>query len=608
MAAEERFFHWGLEFPVAFYGGGGERQADAGFDAVIGNPPYLPTEQLPDVHRKYLTREFDDVLHRKYDSSVAFLQQSFRLCRDGEGLVGMITPVVWETGENYTRFREFNFITGDVGLVNMVNLPFDIFKDAYVDTTIAIFSPGSQVDSISVREFEKRESIESSTEIGVGHTEIPSDLLSTDSGYKIYFDKEYYELLGRFRGDHFGRLGDFTDACQGIVASFYDYAEEPLTDDYLPYLECDVYRYECSITEEKFIDFSDEESLEKYYTQPRILVRRLVNRDDRLMATYVNDDFVTKKDLNPFILEDPDLSLKYLLASLNSTLHSYIYIKSSALATKDDFRQTTLAELRALPIRRIPFEVSCEVRARSTDRFIDQYREWVDGGDRPSLPDPPAIIHDTLVKLVDEVIALKERRQELVVSLLDYLGNYTEGNKLPDVGIFQPTATNILDSTTEDLEKLRVGSVETERDDSTVTIYASARYKPEDEGVFETDRWGYTETDLLEVFTLADLTDTEAGLVEAFIPIAVEEGAGFAGFRDNATKTTSLLDRLKAITLPDPDDVEDDLRRYTETKERADELDEKVEWTDRLIDELVYELYGLTDEDIETVEESLKKE
>ena len=38
---------------------------------------------------------------------------------------------------------------------------------------------------------------------------------------------------------------------------------------------------------------------------------------------------------------------------------------------------------------------------------------------------------------------------------------------------------------------------------------------------------------------------------------------------------------------------------------RAAKLDEKIERTDALIDELVYELYGLTDEEIEIVEDAV---
>jgi hypothetical protein len=185
---------------------------------------------------------------------------------------------------------------------------------------------------------------------------------------------------------------------------------------------------------------------------------------------------------------------------------------------------------------------------------------------------------------------------------MDYLGNYTEGPKLPDIGLFQPTTQNILDATTDEYEKLQVEDVRTRRDGHSVTIEATARYKPEDENELETDQWGYTETDYEKAFSLADLSKEEAELIEAFVPVAVEEADGFAGFRDNATKTNSPVDRLKTIALPDPDDVADDLRRYIEVKQRAEELDERIEKAGQLIDKAVYDLYGLTDGEIELVE------
>ena len=197
----------------------------------------------------------------------------------------------------------------------------------------------------------------------------------------------------------------------------------------------------------------------------------------------------------------------------------------------------------------------------------------------------------------------KKQRTVLNLDLLDYLGNYEDGPTLPDVGLFQPSESNVLDATTEKYEKLRVADVRAERDGTSVTISATARYKPEDEDAHETDTYGYTETEFHNAFTLVDLSEREAALVAAFVPVAV--GDEIAGFRENATKTNSLVDRLKAITLPDPDDVADDLERYIETKERADELDAKIEKTDRLIDEIVYDLYDLTDEEIEIVESAV---
>jgi len=62
---------------------------------------------------------------------------------------------------------------------------------------------------------------------------------------------------------------------------------------------------------------------------------------------------------------------------------------------------------------------------------------------------------------------------------------------------------------------------------------------------------------------------------------------------------------LEVLTLPDVDATRDALERYIDVRERADELDEKIEKTDALIDEIVYDLYGLTDEEIEIVEDAV---
>src|SRR5581483_7155943 len=40
LAADRRFVHWELEFPEVFFAADGSRLPRAGFDAVIGNPPW----------------------------------------------------------------------------------------------------------------------------------------------------------------------------------------------------------------------------------------------------------------------------------------------------------------------------------------------------------------------------------------------------------------------------------------------------------------------------------------------------------------------------------------------------------------------------------------
>ena len=48
------------------------------------------------------------------------------------------------------------------------------------------------------------------------------------------------------------------------------------------------------------------------------------------------------------------------------------------------------------------------------------------------------------------------------------------------------------------------------------------------------------------------------------------------------------------------------MQYFNEQRQKADELKRKIEKTDREIDQMVYELYGLTQEEIEIVENATK--
>jgi methylase of polypeptide subunit release factors len=46
-AEQYHFFHWELEFPEVFFDRSGQHKGTAaGFDVVIGNPPYVRQEEL----------------------------------------------------------------------------------------------------------------------------------------------------------------------------------------------------------------------------------------------------------------------------------------------------------------------------------------------------------------------------------------------------------------------------------------------------------------------------------------------------------------------------------------------------------------------------------
>ncbi|MFA5860379.1 MAG: Eco57I restriction-modification methylase domain-containing protein, partial [Candidatus Thermoplasmatota archaeon] len=100
LAKRKGFFHWEFEFPEVFFPDGQLRD-DAGFDAVVGNPPYLNIETLysadpeaPPVFEKL----YETAGEGRYDIYVMFVERGLEKLRpDGE--FGYIMPNKWFKGE-----------------------------------------------------------------------------------------------------------------------------------------------------------------------------------------------------------------------------------------------------------------------------------------------------------------------------------------------------------------------------------------------------------------------------------------------------------------------------------------------------------------------------
>jgi Eco57I restriction-modification methylase/N-6 DNA Methylase/TaqI-like C-terminal specificity domain len=99
LAQRNRFFHWQLAFPQVFslvpdaqrVHNGGLTGWHGGFDAFIGNPPWIRQELLRS--QKPLLAAFESYVSTA-DSSVYFLELGLRAIGPG-GFVGMLTPNKW---------------------------------------------------------------------------------------------------------------------------------------------------------------------------------------------------------------------------------------------------------------------------------------------------------------------------------------------------------------------------------------------------------------------------------------------------------------------------------------------------------------------------------
>lgn len=72
IAVEKSFFHWELEFPEIFFEGGAPKEKP-GWDAVVGNPPYFSIATLSDDEKQYLSNGFSEVFAGNSDILYYFM-------------------------------------------------------------------------------------------------------------------------------------------------------------------------------------------------------------------------------------------------------------------------------------------------------------------------------------------------------------------------------------------------------------------------------------------------------------------------------------------------------------------------------------------------------
>ncbi len=330
-------FDWPVQFAPIMKAGG--------FDAIISNPPYIPIETMEDGERSYYPEAYPQ-LERKYDTGVIFILQALRLIKPS-GFVGYISSITWETGENFAKLRELMFTQR--GVKEVINLPFNTFADAYVDTGVYILC-GKPTQKYRIYCYSKKAKIDSLKD--AAPVTVATSLIAAPD-FRLVLNPNAQRILVRaLANTGFKPLGEFTKSTQGLAADRFQRATSAKSSEWYPFGEqAQAYRYDFVVEERSFAYMRDNPSLKQFYeAEPKILIRRIINRQDRLDACYCDEQMVFKKDINPFILTEAKSSLKFVLGILNSRLLSYLYVNTSAIATKDDFRQTTLAELRRLPI------------------------------------------------------------------------------------------------------------------------------------------------------------------------------------------------------------------------------------------------------------------
>jgi hypothetical protein len=162
-AARRRFFHWTFEFPEVFFDGEGAPRPDAGFDAIVGNPPWdmvrndngdgegaeARSRDLMAFTRRSGLYRFQGDGHSNLFQ--LFVERAVRLARQG-GRLGLVLPWGLAADAGSSRLRQLLFdhcvVDSVVGFENNLGI-FPIHRS--LRFVLLTASTGGRTSSFSCR-------------------------------------------------------------------------------------------------------------------------------------------------------------------------------------------------------------------------------------------------------------------------------------------------------------------------------------------------------------------------------------------------------------------------------------------------------------------------
>lgn len=363
-------FDWKDEFPEIMKAGG--------FDAVVGNPPYLGGRDWKEEggrRYEYFVQHYK-IAEYQFDIYALFWEKGIQLLCKG-GLIGFITPNTWLNNQGSAKLRRY--VLKNTSILNIVDytktrvfarasvLPIITIlkKEDTHSSEVIISTPTSDgvvaVQSVpqsmwmdgdlsvininlSSREKELRDKIETMT--------VPLETLAT-----VKFGIKIYETG---KGSPSQKS---TDAKDHVFE-----AERQIDETYRKYLEGkDIRPYEVH-WQNRWLKYGKNLAAPRdpeLFEGTRLLFRRIVG--ERLIGTLTDEPYVTSQLLQivkPFNAEDA----RFLLGVLNSKLMAYYFRKKYNRQDKT-FPEIRVYELAALPIRATVTSAETEIR-RSLGEFV----------------------------------------------------------------------------------------------------------------------------------------------------------------------------------------------------------------------------------------------
>lgn len=345
---EESFEHfdWKLDFPEVLnpYLVNG----NAGFDIVIGNPPYFEISE-PKIKTLFQNR-FRNVLSGHYDLYIFFFQIGIELIKQS-GVMAYITPHTFLHYIQFQKLREYIFL--ETSIIEITERIPQVFEKAVVDTSISLLKKDGFTSNHAIKFSSKSFTKDSLIDVDFEYrkqNELSSVTFDINSIRKLFELQKYSENCVS--------LGDAIESSQGItvyakvqgekVNYFRTNGKEKYSKPFMKGRDFDKYK---SSWVDGYIIYGKHlwcPRDPKFFESPKIFLRQTA---DRLIATYIKEPFYAIDSVHSLIEKSRDFNLKYVLAILNSTFGNYLY-QLLISETGKVFAQVKLTFLRQIPIKK----------------------------------------------------------------------------------------------------------------------------------------------------------------------------------------------------------------------------------------------------------------
>ena len=363
--------------PMDFVSRFPEIMRNGGFDAIVGNPPWVfgGSTDISITEKEYFLKTLISA-KGKVNLFAMFFEKASKLIRK-EGFVSYIIPNTLLRVTSYKHIRKY--ILDNYSLNEIVDLGAGVFKGVTMSTIILSITPKKNNNNVIIK-------------IGLTGNDIFVDQNQfIDNNYIInIFSNDLQTLISNKISVNTIPLGELCkEMIFGVVITknIKDVVFENYSSELKPFVEGrDIGRY-LSPSKVRFLLYEKHllhraRTKEVFETKEKIMIQRITGGMRPLNATYDNTKLYNKESINNIILKDNiSYNTKFVLGLLNSKLFNWYY---KVNFTNESKLTVNLSKeyLSKLPIRELSF-------SEHTDKFS----------------------HDHIVSLVEQMLESKKLLQ-----------------------------------------------------------------------------------------------------------------------------------------------------------------------------------------------------